>query len=312
MRKVVITGASGFVGRALVKECLRRGDEVIGLVRSTYFQSEAAQRIEKNLHFIAYNLENLLKIENDELKGADVLYHLAWEGSAGESRRDEKLQLKNVEYTTNAVHFAKRMGIKRFIGAGSIMEVETYFATRGQGNKLNSAYIYGMAKLMAHCLSKAKAAEIGIDHIWPMITNAYGVGEKSPRFINTTLRKIINGQELEFTSGTQNYDFIYIDDVANALYLLGKEGKSFNQYVLGSGKAGMLRDFIEQIGTSVAPNKKLIFGNVPYTGVNLPLSEFDSNNLFVDVGFKIKTPFNDGIKKTYQWLLEEKTYDSKV
>ena len=51
-------------------------------------------------------------------------------------------------------------------------------------------------------------AEEKIDLIWAKITNAYGVGELSPRLVNTTIRKVIHGQPPQFTFGTQNYDFI--------------------------------------------------------------------------------------------------------
>lgn len=77
-----------------------------------------------------------------------------------------------------------------------------------------------------------------------MITNAYGVGEFSPRFVNTTLRKIIDGEPLRFTAATQNYDFVYVSDVAKAFYLVAKNGKPFREYMIGSGDAKPLKQFI--------------------------------------------------------------------
>lgn len=304
MKKVIITGASGFIGRALVKELLCNDIEVIAILRPN---SSNKERLPKNnkLQIIECELNNLISLDDKKLLGAEVFYHLAWEGSAGVERSNERLQLLNVQFSADAVKIAKKVGCQKFVGAGSIMEKETYFATNCQGNHLGSAYIYGIAKLSAHCVTKAISAEVGIDHIWPMITNAYGVGEKSPRFINSTIRKIINKERLEFTAGTQNYDFIYIDDVARAFKLLGEKGKPFCQYILGSGNASHLRNFIEQIGQTLAPTQKLYFGDIPYTGVNLDLNEFLINNLLKDTSFKISVPFVNGIKKTYDWYLKE-------
>ena len=96
-------------------------------------------------------------------------------------------------------------------------------------------YIYGMGKHIAHCMCKSVATNIGIDLLWPMISNAYGVGELSPRFVNTTLRKIINGETLQFTAATQNYDFVYVSDVAQAFYKVAINGKPFCEYMIGLG-----------------------------------------------------------------------------
>jgi UDP-glucose 4-epimerase len=137
---------------------------------------------------------------------------------------DENVQVQNAMWTVACLRTAKAIGCKRFVCAGSIMEFEAHEAIYAQESKPGMPYLYGVGKVLAHELCKPIANQLGIDLVWAYITNAYGVGESSPRFINTTLRKINNYEKLEFTSGTQNYDFIYIDDVAEAFYLLGIKG----------------------------------------------------------------------------------------
>lgn len=184
------------------------------------------------------------------------------------------------------------------------MEHETMAAAYRQGNRPGLGYIYGSGKLVAHTMSMSVAAEIGIDLVWAEITNAYGPGESSPRFINTTLRKILRDEPLTFTAGTQNYDFVYIDDVAEAFYLLGKNGKPFCHYLIGSSNARPLREFVLEINRSVAPNKEFIFGNIPFTGVDLPLSKFDCSKIEEDCGFVAKISFEEGVRRTFEWIRE--------
>ena len=160
------------------------------------------------------------------------------------------------------------------------------------------AYIYGMGKHIAHCMCKSVAADIGIELLWPMITNAYGVGEVSPRFVNTTLRKMINGELLQFTSATQNYDFVYVTDVAKAFYLIAKKGKPFCEYMIGSGNAKPLKEFIVEMKQSCAPEAELIFGDIPFTGTNMELSVFDISNTYNDTGYKPEVDFATGSKMT--------------
>ena len=232
----------------------------------------------------------------------DTFVHFAWVGSAGPQRTDYNLQMQNALNTVECMKVAKQIGCERFVCAGSIMEREVEAAVHSQGSRPGMGYIYGMGKHIAHCLCKAVAADIGIDLLWPMITNAYGVGELSPRFVNTTLRKIINGEPLQFTAGTQNYDFVYVTDVARAFYAVAQDGVPFKEYIIGSGNARPLREFILEMQQALAPDAVPQFGDVPFTGTNLPLSAFDSSELEQDCSFKPEVSFAEGTRMTMEWL----------
>lgn len=298
MKKALVTGANGFVGSAVVRELLANNIEVTALDREG-----CNGNIPKVARFVPFDLGSLSDVTPvlKELR-PDIYYHLAWFGMNGATRGDASIQLKNAEWTLAALRQAHEIGCKRFVGAGSIMEYETYEAVLSQGNRPGSAYSYGAAKLAAHALCMIEAQKLGIDIVWAEITNAYGVGENSPRLINSTLRKIIAGETPEFTSGTQNYDFVYIDDTARAFRLIGENGKPFCHYLIGSSNAKPLKEFILEIQKAVAPDKDFIFGNVPFTGVNLPLESFDCSLTEKDTGFKAEISFEDGIKRTMDWL----------
>lgn len=211
-------------------------------------------------------------------------------------------QMNNALMTVECMKKAKELGCGRFVCAGSIMEYEVEAAIHAQGSRPGMAYIYGMGKHIAHCMCKSVAADIGIDLLWPMITNAYGVGELSPRFVNTTIRKIIAGEPLQFTAATQNYDFVYVTDVANAFYLIAKSGKPFCEYLIGSGTARPLREFIIEMQQALAPDAKPLFGDVPFTGTNMPLSVFSIDDLRNDTGYSTQVSFAEGTKMTMDWL----------
>lgn len=299
MKRVIVTGANGFVGSAVIRELIKNDVEVLALCHKI-----PEKKIISDL--ITYKEFELSKIE--ELKDMvindyyDTFYHFAWAGSAGSDRSNTKLQLQNVQWTIDALNFAKSIGCKRFVCAGSIIEYETMRACYTDGNKPGLGYIYGSAKMSAHTMSMSIAANIGIDLIWAEITNAYGAGEISSRLINTTIKKIINKENPQFTSGTQNYDFVYIDDVARAFYLIGKNGKPFHSYLIGSGNAKPLKEFLLEMKESIAKDVDFIFGDVPFTGVNLDLSVFDTKKTELDTGFKAEISFAEGVKRTYEWL----------
>lgn len=302
MKKVVITGADGFVGSYTVKCFLGNDVNVVALDLP-----DVPKRLERH-HLLTYKKCDVFDPEalNDAIadEGCDTFIHFAWIGSAGPARMDYNLQMKNALNTVECLKVAKRCGCKRFVCAGSIMEYEVEAAVHRCGNKPSMAYIYGMGKHIAHSLCMSVAANEGIDLLWPMITNAYGVGELSPRFINSTLRKIILNEPLEFTAATQNYDFVYVEDVAKAFYLVAKNGKPFCEYMIGSGDAKPLKQFIRELRDSVAPNVELKFGDLPFTGVNMPIEVFGIEALKRDCVYSATVSFAEGVKRTLDWLKE--------
>lgn len=300
MKKVIVTGANGFVGSALVKELVKNDVEILAMDMPGCNGNLPVCDKVKFLPLALDNISSLKDLIND--RDFDCFYHFAWAGSAGAARADTKLQLQNAQWSIDCLRAAKEVGCKKFVTAGSIMEHETMAAAFASGNKPGLGYIYGSGKLVAHTMAMSVAADIGIDLVWAEITNAYGVGELSPRMVNTTIRKVIKGEEPQFTAGTQNYDFVYIDDVAKAFYLIGKNGKPFNEYLIGSSNAKPLKEFLLEMKAAIAPDLNFIFGDIPFTGINLPLEKYDCSKTEKDTGFKAQISFGEGCRRTMEWL----------
>lgn len=302
MKKAIVTGANGFIGSAVTHELLANGYQVWAIGRNNHFSNLPK---DKNLHKISCELSSIATLpELLPTSCYDLFYHFAWEGSAGNSRANTALQLNNAQWTVEALRSAKELGCHDFVCAGSIMEHEVMAAAYTQGNRPGLGYIYGTGKLTAHAMCMSIAATIGINLLWAEITNAYGVGERSSRMVNSTIKKCINGETPQFTSGTQNYDFVYIDDVARAFRLIGERGKPFHEYLIGSSTAKPLKEFLLEMKESIAPELDFIFGKIPFTGVNLPLTKFDCSKTEQDTGFRATVSFGEGCKRTCDWWVK--------
>lgn len=302
LKSVIITGADGFVGSYTTEYFLDQGIEVLALGRKAdpvrlkhhdkmvYRQCDITDR------------SNIIKAAAG--KKYDAFIHFAWDGAA-DKRKDYNVQMKNAIDTVECLKAAKETGCDRFVGAGSIMEYEVEAAIHTDGTRPGMAYIYGIGKHTAHCLCKPVAAELGIDFVWPMITNAYGPGEFTDRFVNSTLKKIIRKEDLQFTAATQNYDFVYVKDVAKAFYLITTKGRPFSEYMIGSGNARPLKEFIIEMKENLAKDAALCFGDIPFTGTDMPLEVFSIKRLKEDCGFIPETDFATGTAITMEWLKEQ-------
>jgi nucleoside-diphosphate-sugar epimerase len=301
VKHAIVTGATGFVGRHLVSELVNGGVNVTAVVREisakTNFLSDFP-----SVTMVVCPLGKISELPQllEEVKSETVFYHLAWEGTAGKERSDVNLQLKNVSYTIEALKAAQSMECEAFVGAGSIMEYESTSAIYDVNNVPSLGNIYSTAKLTAHYMGRVTAANSKIRFVWPYITNAYGEKEISPRFLNTTVKKILSGEEIEFSASTQIYDFIHVSDVARAFSLLGELGKDGQTYCVGSGAARPLKEYIIQLRDLLDPVAKFIFGDKP--GISLDEKYFDTRLLVADTGFCPKISFKEGILRLKeQW-----------
>lgn len=305
MKKVILTGATGFLGRKFIEEVSYKDIEIIAVVRND--KSDISHLIKLNNTRIIYcdlnNISNLATLVID--KDVDIFYHFAWAGTSGDNRSNVDIQLDNVRATCECIKVASKMGCKRFINAGSIVEYETIQQTLMDQSKPSLSNIYSIAKMTADFMAKTLAVNLNIDYINCIISNIYGPGEKSARFINTTIRKFISDESCSFTSGEQLYDFIYITDAVNAFYIIGEKGKCNTNYYIGNPKPKPLKDYIIEMRDVVNKDINLAFGEIPYCGAELNYSEIDLNKLNDEFNFQSKVDFKQGIQNTVEWVKME-------
>ena len=184
MKKAIVTGANGFIGKTLVNALLEKNYEIVAL--DIRFDD-----VLLNNNFVT--CVNVLNKAVTDLKDEipqneyDCFFHLAWAGTSGPARADYEMQLNNVKMACDYIQLCKMIGCKRVIYASSINEMETYEYLQSDDIEPSGGYIYGTGKLAAHLMGETVAKMNGVQFIPVIITNIYGVGEKSARMVYTSI-----------------------------------------------------------------------------------------------------------------------------
>ena len=303
MKGAIVCGGGGFIGSALVKELIGQGVETWAVVRRGF--SDSGHRLTGlPVHIVECDLDELARVPELVGEKLDVWYQLAWDGLFNEPLLDYRRQIANVRYVMDAIVAAKAVGCEKFVGSGSISQYELTIpegrCARGDKHKL-----YKAAKLACEYMGEGVAQQQGIDFIWPIFTNVFGVGESSNRLINSMIRNLRAGKHQPLSEGKQIYDFIYITDAARALYLIGEKGRAGAHYVLASGGAKPLREFLTVLRDLVAPEAELGFGEMEFNGIYLPADFYSIEELTRDTGFRPEVPFAEAIRLTAEWIGEQ-------
>ena len=162
---------------------------------------------------------------------------MAWAGTRGNKRDDVELQFQNINYTICALKLANKIGCKTFIGTGSQAEYGEVEEKLSSNTPANPQTAYGIAKLCAGQISRIMANQIGMNHIWTRILSCYGPYDNEDTMIMQTISEMLKYHHSpEYTKAEQLWDYIYVEDVAKALYLVGKNGKNNSIYCIGSGE----------------------------------------------------------------------------
>ncbi len=307
MKKAIITGPTGTIGIALIRLLAERGIEVLAVCHKGSARIGNIPAV-RNVQIIECDLGELINLpgligEHDW----DIFFHLGWECTVGASRDEVKFQIKNIEYTIQAVETANEMGCKRFVGVGSQAEYGRYEEKLDASTPVNPENGYGMAKLCAGQMSGLRCRQLGMEHIWTRVLSVYGPYDGENTMVISGIRKMLRGECPEFSPCEQLWDYLYCEDAARALYLAAVRGKNGSVYPIGSGQARPLKDYVEMMRVAVEHaigcDVRAGIGRLPYRPRQVMYLCADISQLTEDTGFLPEISFDKGIAKTVQWCM---------
>lgn len=288
--RAIVTGATGFIGTALCRELMENNYEVTAVIRPN---TKRKDKVPLGVNIIELPLDKITEIEGDY----DLFYHLAWNGSSGNDRNDFDMQYSNIKYIADAVRTAKKLGCKRFIGAGSQAEYGVVYGEAKEDETICKPFMmYGAAKLAAYHMGKIVAEQEEISFVWPRIYSVYGPGENEGTLISYLVKTLQEGNIPELSPCENMWNFMYIDDCVRALMMLGESKYTEGIYNVASSDTRLLKEFVIEASYTTNRNINLKFGD----------KKQDKNKTFwlepniekiKNLGFEVKIGFKEGIKR---------------
>ncbi|MBQ6503265.1 MAG: NAD(P)-dependent oxidoreductase [Flexilinea sp.] len=306
MKSVVITGATGAIGRALIKVVIDAGYEVLAVIHRSSHRAAELETIEHcrvlRLNINEYNHAiGEMKKQHISLTNYEIFFHLAWMAPFGKDRENLELQLENVKASLDTVRFAKALGCSCFIGTGSQAEYGRVEGILSQDTLTNPETGYGIAKLCASQMTRLACEHLGMRHIWCRVLSVYGPYDRDETLISTAIRKMLNNEETEFSPCDQVWDYIYAEDAAQAILLSAQKGNHGGIYIVGSGEARPLKEYIQDIARLTGYTREIGFGRRPYNEKQVMFLQADINALKA-LGFHPEYSFEQGIEQTISFF----------
>lgn len=309
-KKILVAGGTGMIGTCLVNKLLQYGCEIT--IASLESRGYAEKIFEKKVKFIQTDLtdfENCLKVT----KKQDLVFNLLCnKGSIGQ--KTASFIVPMLRYQTNLMDAAFRNEVKAFLFTSSInaypqsdkpkIEDSVWDGQPRQGDR-----IPGLAKRIGEVQAESYMIEYGWEA--PKIVrpaNVYGPYDdfrsETGQVVSALIGRMANGEDpvKVWGDGSAVRDFVFVDDVAEGMLMILEKAPACVPINIGSGKGVTIKK-LAQIIASNFPNKpKLSWDINKPTGD--PVRVLSMERAKKLLGFKAKTPLEEGIKKTVEWYLK--------
>lgn len=299
--RVLIVGADGFIGRNLTRYLAQRNCEVWANVLASNEVTENLCEL-PNVQVVISSVRDVATHIKTEM---DVVVHLAWRGVRPEERKLLDIQLENVDLALSCALQAETLGAKKFITPGSTSEY-LYGNTIITENPIPSPRdAYGRVKVAVRFLLEQLLQEKGIQFVYPIITGIYSEDRRDNNVVYYTIEKLLMQEKPVLSALIQPWDYIHLDDVLEALYLLITKDVGGKVYPIGHGDNWPLKNYIMIIRDLIDNNAPLGIGELPYQSNEIPSSCMDLTAIQRDVGFVPKIPFEEGASRMIARMKQE-------
>ncbi len=298
--KVLVTGASGFIGRACVRNLAGAGYRVVATYRT-----DPPPPMDGDVEWVKVDVADSAAVRDLlQRQQPSHLLALAWYMGPGNQQSLENFRW--IQHSIDLLFSFAEAGGQRVGFCGSCMEYDwsAPVKLREGVTPLVPATEYGAAKAGLSVAFDRMCAALGLSGAWARPFFLYGPGESPKRLAADVIVSLLDGREALCTHGRQKRDFLHVDDVARALVdLLGSDLQG--PLNIGSGTAIPLADLITEIARQIGAEDLVRLGAREARAGDPPLVEADNTRLCRELGWSPKFNLETGVADTIAWWRRE-------
>lgn len=307
--RVVVTGATSFIGAAAIRQLLQAGHEVCAVVRP---MSRNLENLQNHIPEGCRDRAEVLELDMREVKRAgerifrpaDAWLHTCWEGAGSDNRTLRDVQQANVTSSLEAVRAAAAAGCKSFLFTGSQAEYGICHERITENTPCRPVSEYGKAKADFACQAESLCRSLGMKYVHARIFSVYGPGDHPWSLVQSCLRTWCQGGEMRLGECTQWWNFLYIEDAAAALAALLTAGHS-GYYNVAGRDTRILREFVEEMYALCGARGSCSYGQRPQNAEGAADLLPDITKICAETGWEPETPFAEGIYECLHCLPEQ-------
>ncbi len=284
---ILLTGGTGFLGRAILPRLIKAGFEVIVLVRSV----SSLEKIKPWKKFVRTCEEKDLPKLFSQGSVQGVMHVATSYGRAGEKFSD--VAKANLVLPLTLLELGVEYGLEFFINADTFFTTELGLAPKEKSYITTKKLFLKTAEEIVRG-SATKFFNLRIEQM-------YGPGDDGKKFVMTMVRHLLDAEpSIELTAGQQRRDFVYVDDVAEAFVKTALRAGKLGQYLefgIGSGRAVSIKKAVTILKKITGSKSTLLWGNLPYRSHEIMHSSARIKNN-TRIGWRAKTSLELGLQKT--------------
>jgi UDP-glucose 4-epimerase len=300
--RVLLTGAGGFVGSHLLARLLRDRAHAVAVVLRPGRAHPRIGELLGNTEVLAGDLAHAETLAEPLRRFApDVVVHAAWESPTARNR-DSVGHADHASYTIALIKVAHAAGARHFVGLGSQAEYGAAADRNRTQEPGQPTTLYGMAKLCAGLLGERLCTSLSMRFAWLRLFSAYGPGEDPTWLIPSLCAKFLVREKPATTAGEQVYDYLYIDDVAEAVHAVVARPEASGFFDLGSGHGHAVRHVVERVRDLIDPSLPIGFGEIPYAPGQIMRLEANLAALKSATDWRPQIDLDTGLRRAVDWF----------
>jgi nucleoside-diphosphate-sugar epimerase len=300
--RILLTGASGFLGSHALEPLRERGFEVHA-VGSRHLPREEPSKL-ATWHRVDLLEPGAPSALIERVRPSHLL-HLAWYAEHGEFWSSTE-NLRWVEASLSLLRAFAEHGGERAVIAGTCAEYDWSLPGRCvEGvSPLAPATLYGTSKHALHLLAEAFCRQVGVELAWGRIFLLYGPAENPNRLLPAVARAVLSGRPARCSHGRQLRDFLYVADVADAFAALCAS-RACGAVNIGSGEPVAIAELVNLIATAAGDPKLVRLGALPPRVGEPDELVADVTRLREELGWEPRLTLTEGVERAVGWWREQ-------